>query len=74
MRGPQCQCTLPDVLNFGPLFKILPFRSGVEGHFDHHPYGRGWVKMQDHTTPFLAELVGEYQQIHQLLFTLEQGE
>jgi hypothetical protein len=32
--------------------------SGVEGHFDHHPHGRGWVKIQDYTTPLLAELVG----------------
>jgi kynureninase len=45
---------------------VLPICSGVEGHFDHHPYGRGWVKIQDRTAPFLAELVGGYQQTQEL--------
>jgi hypothetical protein len=34
------------------------FYSGVEGHFAHHPHGHGWVKMQDQTTPLLADLIG----------------
>ena len=41
-----------------PCF-VRPVNSGVKGHFNHHPYGRGWVKIQDHVTPLLAELVGK---------------
>ncbi|KAI0035697.1 pyridoxal phosphate-dependent transferase [Vararia minispora EC-137] len=31
--------------------------KAVEGHFD-HPHGRDWMKIADHVTPLLAELVG----------------
>ncbi|KAJ7063208.1 pyridoxal phosphate-dependent transferase [Mycena amicta] len=30
----------------------------VNGHFNTHPYGRGWVDFCDHITPLFAELVG----------------
>ncbi|KAJ7285942.1 pyridoxal phosphate-dependent transferase [Mycena rebaudengoi] len=32
--------------------------SGVSGHFDTHPYGRGWVAFCDHITPLFADIVG----------------
>lgn len=36
---------------------LLP-GSGVLGHTD-HGYGRPWVKVDEHVTPILAEIVGE---------------
>lgn len=40
-----------------PAERLVP-RSGVLGHMD-HDYQRPWVKIDEHVTPYLAEIVGE---------------
>lgn len=44
-------------INRIPTCSLLSFGRGVLGHTD-HAYGRPWVKIDEHVTPLLAEIVG----------------